>query len=82
MKTSKIALVLGFALLAGGTAYAKPDAVPGAACTTCHKGMPPSKTNLNPLAAAMYATHKDLAKCKECHMKGAGDKLASKAPAK
>ena len=82
MKTSNMALALTLTLLVGGTAYARPDAVPGAACTTCHKAMPPTKTNLNPMATAMYATHKDIARCKECHMKGAGDKLASKTPAK
>ena len=77
-----LAIAIGMGLLVSGGAHAKPDAVPGAPCTTCHKGMPPSKTNLNPMAIAMLATHKDVAKCKECHMKGAGDKLATIAPKK
>jgi hypothetical protein len=82
MKTNKLALALVLAFLASGTAYARPDAVPGAACTTCHKAMPPTKTNLSPVATAMFATHKDIAKCKECHTKGTSDKLASKTPGK
>ena len=82
MNKTKLALALSVAFLVNGTSFAKPDAVPGAACTTCHKAMPPTKTNLSAMAAAMYATHKDIAKCKECHMKGAGDKLASKTPVK
>ena len=82
MKTRSIALAISLAVLVGGTAYAKPDSVPGAACTACHKAMPPVKTNLNPKAAAMFATHKDAAMCKGCHSKGENGKLATKVPAK
>ena len=82
MKTSSIALVLSLAFLGSGATYAKPDIVPGAVCTACHKAMPPAKTNLNPTAAAMLATYKDTATCKGCHSKGENGKLATKAPAK
>lgn len=82
MKTARIALALSLAILVSGTAYAKPDTVPGAVCTVCHKAMPPAKDNLNPKATAMLKTYKDVAKCKECHSKGEGGKMATKVPAK
>ena len=77
-----LAIAIGSAILVSGVAYATPDSVLSAPCTTCHKGIPPSKENLNPMAAAMLATHKDVAKCKECHTKGANDKLATNARTK
>ena len=78
MQTFKFALALGIACFTGTNAYAKPDTVPGAACTACHKAKPPTKTNLTATAANCLANFKDSAKCKECHTKGAHGKLARK----
>jgi len=75
-----IAILVGVALLISGVAFAKPNAVPGVGCGVCHNG-PPSKKTLTEKAAAMFALHKDLNKCKECHSKGDGGKMATKAPA-
>ena len=82
MKTAKLAFAIGLAFLVSGTAYARPDAVPGAACTACHEKGAPSKANVSAKAAGMLKTHKDLAKCKDCHSKGADGKLANKSPDK
>jgi hypothetical protein len=81
MMKKTAALSVGIAFLMSGIAYAKPDAVPGVGCPVCHVG-PPQKKVLTQKAAAMFATQKDVAKCKECHSKGEGGKMVTKVPGK
>jgi hypothetical protein len=79
MKT--LALTVGIAFLMSGFAYAKPDSVPGVGCPVCHNGSPQKKV-LTEKAASMLAVHKDANKCRECHSKGEGGKMATKSPGK
>ena len=77
----KLALMVGVVFLMNGLAYAKPDTVPGAGCPTCHAGKPTEK-KLTPKAKEWMDKVKDTAKCKDCHAKGEGGKMTTKAAGK
>jgi len=77
----KLAVAVGVAFLMSGMAYAKPDVVPGVGCPTCHVGKPTDK-KLTEKAKEWLGKVKDTSKCKDCHAKGEGGKMTSKAAGK
>jgi hypothetical protein len=78
MMMKKVAIAVGIAFLMSGVAYAKPDSVPGVGCPVCHDGPPPKKV-LTAKAKEWFEKVKDVSKCKDCHAKGEGGKMTSKA---
>jgi len=59
-------VLVAAALLVAGVGYARPTFVTGAACKSCHEGMPPKKENLSAKAVDMAKKYK-VDECKNCH---------------
>jgi hypothetical protein len=62
----QLIMVLGFSLVMGGAALAKPNMVKGAKCVACHAEAVGKKANLLPASQEMLKKYADK-KCADCH---------------
>ena len=62
----KLMLAVALSLVFGGVAFAKPNMVKGAKCSTCHTEAMGKKTNVSKAAQDMVKAAGDK-KCADCH---------------